>query len=278
MTNLTGRDREILDAVISSVDAVAQVPFVPKWNKAVPIADNDLLEKLAELKAYSATRSDLVSAMIKSGALNRAFSGFDVRKVAALDSDKVIAGHWGEIKVIRFKNKVASVIRAAGTISKIAEEYGGFWKYFERQGFPVKIAGSEDIVAFWDKFDAFAADLKRRGMPIINSEVTLLHFLETYAGLPCLKPDVVVMRVAENTGLLPQGVRGSHRLVVKKMQEYCIDKNIPPVFLDRYLLAFGGQAWAERFVKRSYCTKNGGCASPDCPLGKKSLCPSFGKA
>ena len=278
MEYLTPHDTSILDAIIRTVDAVTMPDFaVHKGTTPKVLKDDALLKLLAELRSYSATRSDLVSKMIKAGALDDAFSGFSVQTVANLDADNILEKHWDKIKVIRFKSKVKVILRAAKSMAAIAKEFGGFQNYLGQRGFPMRVNDSTTLNAFWEIFDALIEDMKKRKMPIIDNEITLLHFLETHMRLDCLKPDVVVMRVAENTGLVPSGTKGNHRTLVKKVQEYCFGKELNPRLIDRYLLAFGGQAWATKLVKKSYCTKYGTCASPDCQLGDSRLCPTWGR-
>lgn len=278
MEHITPHDILVLDAIIKTVDAVALPGFSAHKDTTTEVLKDDaLLELLAELRSYSATKSDLVSKMIKSGALAEAFSGFAVKTVSNLNADDILEKHWDKIKVIRFKNKVKVILRTAKAMAAIAEEFGGFQNYLEKWDFPKRVIDKNALDVFWEKFDALIEDLKKRKMPIINNEITLLHFLETHMRFYCLKPDVVVMRVAENTGLVCPGAKGSHRALVKKVQEYCFGKAISPRLIDRYLLAFGGQAWATKLVKRSYCIKSGLCASPDCHIGNSGLCPTWGK-
>ncbi len=273
---VTDRDIASLDAIRKTVDSVALSTFRNEDGKGSDIlSDNDFFRKVAELRAFSAARSNLVSAMIKDGAMERAFSGFDVEKAAQLDAKVVLAQHWRNLKAMRFKRKVPEILQAAQAIAKTGREFGGFWKYLAKWHFPERVGTAEDIKCFWESFDALRNDLKSRRMPIIENEVTLLHFLENDMHLDCLKPDVVVMRVATNVGLVPPKGKGRNRTVVSKVQEYCTQRDVRPSMVDRYLLAFGGQTWAQSLVQRSYCTKLGSCASPDCPVGTDGICPTW---
>lgn len=276
MIYITEHDIAALDAIRKAVDLVALPNFHEKTHNDFSVqGDNDLFRRVAELRAFSGARSSLVSSMIKGGAMTRAFGGFDVARAAQLEATSVIAQHWDELKVMRFKRKINEILEAAKVIAAIGFKFGSFNKYLENWQFPKRITHSEDIERFWQAFDALQEDLKSRRMPIIRNEITLLHFLENDMHLDCLKPDVVVIRVATNVCLIPGEGKGKTRLTVKKIQEYCAQCDIRPSAVDKYLLAFGGQTWAQPLVKRSYCTKLGGCASPDCPVGTGGHCPTW---
>ncbi len=216
--------------------------------------------------------------MIKSGALEEAFGGLKVRAAAKLDPEKVINEHWDKIKAMRFRFKVEKIIQAARKIQEISKEFGSFGKYIKSFKIPKKVKNENELKKFWENLDSLLTNLKEREVPIIKSQNTLLHFLETWMDCDCHKPDVVVMRIAKNTGLVPSDDEDGRRLMVKKVQEYCFDKEMNPGMVDGYLLAFGGQSdWKNRVVKRSYCLKEGSCSTPECPVGKKGLCPTWKK-
>jgi len=64
---------------------------------------------------------------------------------------------------------------------------------------------------------------------------------------------------------------------VQKVQEYCFDKEMKLRMVDRYFLAFGGQSDWTKFAERSYCLNENKCSTPECPVGKKGLCPTWKK-
>ena len=212
--------------------------------------------------------------MIKNDGLKRAFVDFDVSLAKELITEDVLAKHWAEIKVIRFKKKVGEIIEAAKVIAEIGYEFGSFVKYLEWIGVPRRIKGQEDIDIFWEEFDNLRVDLKARCLPIISNEITLLHFLESDLQLDCIKPDTIVMQVMTNTGIVSSKGRGMIRLAVKKVQEYCLRTGIRPQLIDRYLLAFGGQTWAKDVVTKSYCKAHHDCDFISCPVGYVRLCPA----
>lgn len=275
MKNLTKRDARVFDAIIRAVDSVAKPEFYERINRRLKLSNDDaIFQELAVLCSYSGAKSKHVSEMIKSGALEKAFAGFKVREASKLDTENVINDHWDKIKVMRFKDKVKKIIKAARKIEEISKEYGSIEKYIKSFKIPKKVKNENALEKFWVNFDSLLTDLKKREVPIIKSQTTLLHFLDTWMDCDCHKPDVVVMRIAKNTGLVQSDGKGARRQMVKKVQEYCFDKEMNPRKVDGYLLAFGGQSdWTE-FVKRSYCLKEGSCSAPECPVGKKGLCPT----
>jgi len=276
MIFLKDTDLKILDGIRSAVDKIALPKFWSGDHSRPKLPDdNDIFRSIAEKRAYGAAQSRLVEAMINDGAMGRAFAGFNVMLAIELKEKEIIDQYWPEIKVIRFKKKVGEILETAKVIAGIGREFGSFAEYLERVGKPRKIEQAEDIEPFWREFDRLLAALKARKLPIISNEITLLHFLEAHLQLDCIKPDIVVMRVMTNTGMVPAKRKDKHRLAVMKIQEYCLLRKIRPQTVDRYLLAFGGQTSAKAFVKKSYCEDDGRCGSSDCPLGKARLCPTW---
>ncbi|MBE3143677.1 MAG: DNA-3-methyladenine glycosylase I, partial [Planctomycetes bacterium] len=210
---LNEHDIKTLDTIRNAVDEVALPSF---WqmdqDSAGELTDNNVFRMIAEKRAYSAAQSRLVDTMIKNDGLKRAFVDFDVSLAKELITEDVLAKHWAEIKVIRFKKKVGEIIEAAKVIAEIGYAFGSFVKYLEWIGVPRRIKGQEDIDIFWEEFDNLRVDLKVRCLPIISNEITLLHFLESDLQLDCIKPDTIVMQVMTNTGIVSSKGRGMIRL------------------------------------------------------------------
>ncbi|MFH0772330.1 MAG: DNA-3-methyladenine glycosylase I [Candidatus Omnitrophota bacterium] len=268
-------DIAVLDIIREVVNSVALPKLLNmKTDDAHSYTDSEWFREIAKLRSYSAVQASLVSAMIKSGALERAFAGFDINKISELEEEEILTRHWNDIKVIWLRRKVGEILQAGKAIAIISHEFCSFNDYIWKWNFPKRVEDLDSIERFWSAFDALQNDLKRRSVPIIRNEITLLHFLETCMSIDCLKPDVVVMRVAMNTGIVSPNDKKRERLVVKKVQEYCIYRDIRPVMVDNYLLAFGGQTDAQSLVKRSFCTKLANCASDDCPVGIRGNCPT----
>jgi 3-methyladenine DNA glycosylase Tag len=268
-------DIRILDIIRNAVNDVALPSFWQTDQDSVgELTDKNVFRMIAEKRAYSAAQSRLVDTMIKNEGLKKAFADFNVSLAKELNSEDVLAEHWAKIKVIRFKKKVGEIIEAAKVIAEIGCEFGSFANYLERTGVPRRIKRQEDIGVFWEEFDNLRSDLKKRSLPIICNEITLLHFLESDLQLDCIKPDTIVMHVMINTGIIPSKGRGMIRLAVKKVQEYCLRTGIRPQLIDRYLLAFGGQTWAKDVVTKSYCRAHNSCDFISCPVGNARLCPA----
>ena len=94
-------------------------------------------------------------------------------------------------------------------------------------------------------------------MPYYKNITTLLHLL-LHLGFPCLKPDLIVMTVAAKIGIVAE--RKNHntygfkerKLAVKTIQQYCLNRNIKPAVMDLYILIYGGQKDALRYVNRGF--------------------------
>ena len=90
--------------------------------------------------------------------------------------------------------------------------------------------------------------MKNAGMPFFRNTTSLLHFL-LHVGYDCIKPDLILMRVAREIGIV-DSVSGERNRVatIRLIQRYCVNRRIRPSVVDLYLLVYGGQDWAKRFV------------------------------
>ena len=72
-------------------------------------------------------------------------------------------------------------------------------------------------------------------------------------GYDCVKPDLVIMKVAKKIGMIEkQSGEKNLTKAVKMIQEYSLSRNIRPPVIDLYFLIDGGQAGAKKFVKKEY--------------------------
>ena len=247
-----------LDKIIRTVERYKKEPnFSEEVNRMINkkvdlhMSDNTLLNIIAELIAYSqGAKSERVEKMLKKGLLDRAFKNFGATKVSHMSLDEVIAHHWNDIKVIRFKKKVTAIIDCAKALSILKERHGSFCDALEQSGIPVRIKNNDDIGRFWTGFNEFKRIIIETGIPFLRNTTTLLHFLLD-VGYDCCKPDLVVMKVAKDIGIVASANKDRDLCAtVRKLQEYSLAKGIRSSVVDFYLLVYGGQTWAVQFVTK----------------------------
>ena len=230
-----------LDLIKSKVDASKREPIFSdeiasrnnRYENTVATEQNNLLRVMATLIAFSNNApSDTVGYMIESGVFERVFHNFDLAKVANLNSDIILANEWGNIGVIRFKKKINAIIRCANLLMKNGTEKATIESLYKNYNLPKDIKNENDIIRFWDLFDRVIAYYKKIDMPYFKNDTTLLHLL-LHLGFPCIKPDLIVMKVAASLGVIK--AKDNHntyssvekRLVVGTIQKYCLLRNGP---------------------------------------------------
>ena len=88
-------------------------------------------------------------------------------------------------------------------------------------------------------------------MPFFKQSTSLLHFL-LHIGYDCIKPDVIIMKVAKELGIVSSNSEKEKLQVVRFVQLYSISRRMRPSIVDFYLLIYGGQRWAKQFVHPSF--------------------------
>jgi len=209
-------------------------------------SDDDFFMAIAVLITYSQNaQSNKVQEIWETDSFIKAFQDFNVEKVANLDPDKIINEHWENIKAIRFKKKVNAIVNCARVINKIAYKKGTFLKFFHQANIPERINNAEELERFWEGFGFLLSEFKKAEMPFFSSTTTLLHLLLDM-GYDCVKPDLVLLKFAEEIGIF------NKEKFVRLLQEYCLARSIRPSVLDLYLLIYGGQLGVKQFVKPEY--------------------------
>lgn len=154
MENKTKRIFEQIDLIIKEVDSVRIEPKfseeIKKRNQRNPYKirdDNDVLERMARLIAFSQNApSDRVSDMLKKGNFKKIFCNFEVDKVIKNDPNRIIDRHWDEIKAVRFKKKINSIIGCANSLHTIKLKHGSFKALLNT--LPIKLNSESDIERF----------------------------------------------------------------------------------------------------------------------------------
>lgn len=258
-------DTEIFRAIEKVLEKVEAVKKNPDFSDEVSVRqsrgdinlqeqfdDNRMLKLLAELIAFSqGANSRLVAKMLDEGTFVRLFFGFDISTVAEIDADDWISKHWQEVKVIRFKKKVYSIVNCAKALLEIQKDYGSFVGLLENLEIPRQLRKVSDVDAFWQGFRRLKTELTSVNMPFYKNTTTLLHLLLTI-GYDCIKPDLVIMRVAQDIGIVSSTTGDKNLIkVVQTIQRYSIAKNVKPAVIDFYFLIYGGQAWAKQYVVKT---------------------------
>lgn len=216
--------------------------------------DSDVLRRFAILIAFSQNApSDLVSDMLNEGIFEGVFHNFEIDKVVKMDPDTVIACYWDKIKVIRFKKKIASIIGCAKSLRLIKLKHGSFKVLLNT--LPINLKSKVDIERFWQGFRHIKNELEKVNMPFFKQSTSLLHFL-LHIGYDCIKPDIVVMKVAKKLGIVYAESEKEKLQVVRTVQIYSVVQDIRPSIADFYLLICGGQRWAKQFVNPSFYERN----------------------
>lgn len=220
-------------------------------------------------------RSVLVGELINSDTFCSAFAEFDPARLRHFSATQIVRDHWRELSVVRFRTKVSRIVHCARVLHAIEMEHGTFDNFLRTFAIPQRIRTRADIDVFWSRFDALQTNLKRRRMPFFQSTTSLLQLL-LQLDYDCIKPDLIVMRLARRIGLVSRetGDRALRR-VTRAIQEYAVFKGIRANAMDWYLLAFGGQTGAKRELNQHFCPSHGQCNNVLCTVGRDHLCCDF---
>lgn len=257
---------EKLDALKLEVDKVKKEPIFSeevntrnkRYENTVEVEKNNLLRVMASLIAFSNNApSDTVGEMIESGVFEKVFHKFDLDTVININADTIITDNWHSIRSIRFKKKVDAIIDCAKLLKKIGKDKSSIESLYKNFNLPKEINSEADIVMFWEQFNRILANYKQLGMPYFKNHTTLLHLL-LHLGFPCVKPDLIVMKVAASLGIVADKDNyntyspNEKKLVITTIQRYCLQRNIKPAVLDLYFLIYGGQQYYLNYVTNRY--------------------------
>ena len=245
-----------IDKLIQKVDRFKCEPLFShekskRQNKLVSplLDDNEILRTLSHLIAYSQnSNSEIVERLLNSGKYDKAFENFDIEKVIKLNPCDIADNHWEYIKGIRQQAKLFHIVSLARKIKQI----GSFATILSEMNIPKTIKSENDIKDFWIGFDKLLATLKDNKIPFFQSTASLLHFLLDI-GYDCVKPDLVVMKVAKKLEIVDNETGDKNfRQTVRIIQEYSVDRQIRPSIIDFYFLIDEGQMGARKFVTKEF--------------------------
>ena len=104
----------------------------------------------------------------------KAFAGFDVKKVAMFDEEKVQELMQDE-GIIRNKLKITCTVKNAKAFIAIQKEFGSFdryiWQFTNYQTIVTGVKQSSEIRASSPESDAMSKDLKKRGFTFVGSTI-----------------------------------------------------------------------------------------------------------
>jgi hypothetical protein len=241
-----------IDRIIDHVEAHKVEPLfsaekLRRESLAVlPFVDNDMvLRTLATIIAYSQqAKSSVVRPLLESGVFDRAFKNFEVAALHDVNPCVFLDEHWPEIKGIRIKTKVFQLIMAARALAAV----GPFADVLNDAKLPKRIKTPADVDAFWLGMGKLQKTLKPYDIPFMSSTTSLLHLL-LHIGYDCVKPDLIVMRVAFKLGIVSDVTKDtSFKAVARTLQEYAVARGIRPSVVDLYFLIHEGQSDARQYV------------------------------
>jgi len=245
-----------IDNIIETVDRFKMEPLFSeeksrRQNKIVSTLpdDNEILRTLSHLIAYSQnSNSEIVEQVLKSGEFDKAFKNFNIEDVVKLNPCDIADKHWNSIKGIRQQAKLFHIV----SLARKTKNIGSFADILNQTNIPKAIKTKEDIEIFWLWFDKLLATLKNNKIPFFQSTTSLLHFLLDI-GYDCVKPDLVVMKVAKKLNIVDNEKGDKNfRKTVRLIQEYSVDRKVRPSLVDFYFLIDEGQMGAKKFVKPDF--------------------------
>ena len=224
-------------------------------DKKVPnnLTESEIIEIFTTLIAYSQNaNSKLVEQIIETGILKKIFADFDIKKIVKMNPCDLADEYWSKIGGIRQQAKLFHIVSLARKIDRI----GSFSKLLTETEIPKVIKNKNDIDKFWTGFKKLKTIMEENKIPFFRSTTSLLHFL-LHTGYDCVKPDLVVMKVAKKIGIVEKE-SGEKNLIktVRTIQEYSIQKNIRPSIIDYYFLIDEGQLGIKKFVNKSFYDEN----------------------
>lgn len=245
-----------IDKIIEQVNRYKNEPFFSdeitrRQNKHVlPFRDdNEILRTFAHLIAYSQNaNSNLVDELIASRRFDAAFDNFDLDKVVKMNPCDIADTYWESISAIRQQAKLFHIVSLARKLKR----FPSVSAMLNDNNIPRQITSAQDIENFWMGFDKLQTTLKKMKIPFFQSTTSLLHFL-LESGYDCIKPDLVVMKVAKKIRIVDSEKGDKNfRATVKTIQQYSLERHMRPTIVDFYFLIDEGQKWAKKFVTNDF--------------------------
>lgn len=142
-----------------------------EWGE--PAHDDHKLFEFLVLDAFQAGLS-WRTILYRREAFRKAFAGFDARKVARFDQDR-IAALMADEGIIRNGLKIKAAVTNAQAFLAVQKEFGSFdryiWQFTGGKTLQTRCRTTEDIRATSPESDAMSADLKKRGFKFVGSTI-----------------------------------------------------------------------------------------------------------
>lgn len=143
----------------------------------VPVFDDRRLFEFLVLEGAQAGLSWLTILRKREG-YRRAFAGFDPRKVARFDEQKV-ANLLQDPNIVRNRAKVESAVQNARAFLDVQKEFGSFsayqWRFVDGQPVQNRPQSIKEIPARSAVSDTISKDLKKRGFSFVGSTIIYAH-------------------------------------------------------------------------------------------------------
>ncbi|MDQ5843729.1 MAG: DNA-3-methyladenine glycosylase I [Acidobacteriota bacterium] len=137
----------------------------------VPVHDDRKLFEFILLEGAQAGLS-WETILRKRDGYRTAFSGFDPKKIANYDSNRV-AELMNNAGIIRNRLKINSAIQNAKAFQTVRDEFGSFDAYVWRfvGGIPKNRKRGSPVLAVSEESDAMSKDLRKRGFKFVGSTI-----------------------------------------------------------------------------------------------------------
>jgi DNA-3-methyladenine glycosylase I len=147
----------------------------------VPVVDDQTQFEFLVLESSQAGLS-WSTILKKREGYRKAFSNFEVEKVAAFDEDHV-QQLLSNSDIIRNENKIRSTINNARQFIEIQQEYGSFcnyiWNFVDGEPIHNHWETMDEVPATTKISDKLSKDLKNRGFKFIGSTTIYAHMQAT---------------------------------------------------------------------------------------------------
>lgn len=152
-----------------------------EWGK--PLFDDRKLFEFLLLDSFQAGLSWL-TILKKRENFKKAFDGFDYKKIAEYNDDK-IEKLMQDKGIVRNKRKILATIKNAKLYQTIQKEFGSFsnyiWRFVNNTTIVNNWQNWEEIPATSEESDVMSKDLKKRGFSFVGS--TIIYAFMQAAGL-----------------------------------------------------------------------------------------------
>lgn len=142
----------------------------------VPVYDDQKLYEMFLLETFQAGLS-WITVLKKREAFREAFDGFDWKKVALYEEDKINAMMENPF-IIRNRKKLEAAVKNTRIFLEIQKEFGSFSNYL--WGFTdgkIIVNQDDNFSVKTDLSDQISKDMKKRGMSFVGS-VTIYSYLQ----------------------------------------------------------------------------------------------------